>query len=80
MKQLNRRDVATLVTQAGLALVEIDKPRSSHYHVRAARPDGVTALFVLPSTPSDPRGLKNKLADLKRFARGDYNPILERTR
>ena len=79
MKALTRKDVAKLVADAGLVLASVEVPRSCHYHVRATRPDGLTAMFVLPSTPSDWRGLKNKLAELKRFARGDYTPIQQRS-
>lgn len=75
---LSRRDIAKLIEPTGLALVGLDRPRSSHYHLTLRRADGVAAMFILPSTPSDWRGLKNKVAELKRFARGDYNPIMQR--
>lgn len=80
MAQLSPRDVRRLIDETGCSLVSLDKPRTGHYHLRVARPDGLVATFILPSTPSDCRGLLNKTAELRRFARGHYNPITERTR
>lgn len=79
MAQLSPRDVRRLIEGVGLVLVSLGKPRAGHYHVRLARADGTEAMFVLPSTPSDCRGLLNRTAELRRFARGQYNPITERT-
>lgn len=78
MTVLSRKDVAKLVEEAGLVLASLHQPRRCHYHLHATRQDGLTAMFVLPSTPGDWRGLKNEVAKLKRFARGDYNPITPR--
>lgn len=78
MTILSRRDVQRLVGDTGLSLVSLDKPRSSHYHLLVTRADGTTAMFVLPSSPSDKRGLLNILSRLKGFAKGTYNPITER--
>jgi len=75
---LSRRQVQQLVEEAGLVLAGLDRPRSSHYHLHVTRSDGTTAMFVLPGSPGDCRGIKNELARLKRFARGDFNPITPR--
>lgn len=75
---LNRRDAQRLVEGAGLRLVSLDLARAGHPHARVARQDGLEATFVLPGSPSDKRSLANLSSLLRRFARGVYNPILER--
>lgn len=80
MARLSPRDVRRLIEETGCALVCLEKPRTGHYHALVSRPDGVQASFILPGTPSDCRGLLNKAAELRRFARGHYNPITKRTR
>jgi hypothetical protein len=69
-----------LVEAAGLAVVSVNVPRSGHVKVQVARSDNTTALFVFAGSPSDKRAAQNNLCRLKRFARGDYNPITERTK
>lgn len=68
-----------LIAAAGLTVVSVDVPRSGHVKARVQRADGHTALFVFAGSPSDKRASMNNLCRLKRFARGDFNPILERT-
>lgn len=68
-----------LVEAAGLTAVSTDVPRSGHVKVKVQRADGQTALFVFAGSASDRRAAQNNLCRLKRFARGDFNPILERT-
>lgn len=75
---LTERRVRQVVEDAGLILSAINKPRSGHYHLRVVRPDGFSAMFVMASTASDTRSLLNETARLRRFARGDFNPIKER--
>jgi hypothetical protein len=76
---LTERRVRQVVEDAGLILSAINKPRSGHYHLRVTRPDGFTAMFVMASTAGDSRALLNETARLRRFARGAFNPIQERT-
>ena len=67
-----------LVDAAGLSIQELDVPRSGHVKVIVQRADGTTALFVFAGSASDRRAFQNNLCRLRRFARGDYNPIQER--
>jgi len=68
-----------LVNSAGLQIVEVCTSGSSHIKARLQRPaDGQCANFYFASSPSERRGFNNKLAELKRFARGEYNPITRR--
>ena len=68
-----------LVEAAGLAVVSVNVPRSGHVKVWVMRPDQATAMFIFAGSPSDKRAAQNNLCRLKRFARGDFNPITERT-
>lgn len=68
-----------LVRGAGLELVEFCISGGSHIKARLRRPaDGQCANFFFANSPSEQRGFNNKLAELRRFARGEYNPITRR--
>lgn len=71
----NQKQVARdLVAAAGLDVRSMTKSGSGHIKVEVAAPDGRTTLAYFANTPSDYRGNRNKLADLRRFARGDVSP------
>lgn len=70
--------ILSLTRSAGLTIVECCKTGHSHIKARLQRPDGVQANFFFASTPSEKRGFNNKLAELRRFARGEYNPVTQR--
>lgn len=80
MAAITPRDASRIVQDAGLQLVSQDRAGSNHIRIRVQRPDGHVATFILPSSPSDCRALKNESARLRRFARGDFNPIMERSK
>ncbi len=67
-----------LVDAAGLSVVSVDVPRSGHVKIVVMRSDQNTALFVFAGSASDKRSAQNNLCRLKRFARGDFNPIVQR--
>ena len=68
-----------LVSSAGLELVQTTVSGGTHIKARLRRPtDGQCANFFFAGTPSEKRGFNNKLAELRRFARGEYNPIAQR--
>lgn len=68
-----------LVSSAGLRIVEVSTTGGTHIKARLQRPaDGQCANFFFAGTPSEKRGFNNKLAELRRFARGEYNPIAAR--
>lgn len=68
-----------LVSGAGLRIVEVTVSGKTHIKARLQRPaDGQCANFFFAGTPSGKRGFNNKLAELRRFARGEYNPIAPR--
>ena len=58
-----------LAESAGLKVERVDRGR--HLKLRVVAEDGRKATFIAPVSPSDHRGTKNKLAQLRRFARGD---------
>lgn len=68
-----------LISAAGLVLVDLAVARSGHVKAHVQRADGATALFVFAGSPSDVRASQNNLCRLRRFARGDFNPIVERS-
>jgi hypothetical protein len=68
----------SLTRNAGLTIVDVRVTGSSHVKARLQRPDGREANFFFAGTPSDKRGFNNKLAELRRFASGEYNPISRR--
>lgn len=70
--------VLSLTRTAGLTIVQCCKTGSSHIKARLQRPDGAQANFIFAGSPSEKRGFNNKLAELRRFARGEYNPIARR--
>lgn len=67
-----------LVEAAGLVVIDCDVPRSGHIKAHVRRDDGSTALFIFAGSPSDVRASQNNLSRLRRFARGDFNPVQER--
>lgn len=67
-----------LTRTAGLSIVTVCITGGTHVKARLQRPDGLQANFIFAGSPSERRGFNNKLAELKRFARGEYNPITRR--
>lgn len=65
------RVVRELTKQAGLELLEIHINGSGHFCGTVRANDGRTMKTVFAESPSDWRGYKNKLAVLRRFARGE---------
>lgn len=72
--------VLDLVSIAGLRIVDVKMTGGTHIKARLQREDGFTANFIFANSPSEKRGFHNKLADLRRFARGEYNPITPRSK
>lgn len=68
------REVCKLVEKAGLKVLEIGISGGCHIRMRVQRADGQTCLAFAPLTPSDRRGAKNKLSELRRFATGRTDP------
>lgn len=68
----------SLTREAGLTIVECHVSGGSHIKARLQRTDGCQANFFFAGTPGEKRGFNNKLAELRRFARGEYNPIARR--
>lgn len=69
----------SLVQGAGLEIIEVCISGGSHIKARLRRPaDGQCANFFFASSPSEQRGFNNKLAELRRFARCEFNPITRR--
>lgn len=70
MKALKFREVEQMIEAAGLQVISME--RNGHIKARVRRAsDGRESLQVFPSTPSDYRGLKNRVASLRRFAKGE---------
>ena len=61
-------DIREMVERNGLALVSV--VRNNHFKARVRRADGKESLQVFPCSVSDRRGLANREAALRRFARG----------
>lgn len=70
--------VQSLAKGAGLTIVSLCISGGSHIKARLQRSDGGQANFFFAGTPGEKRGFNNKLAELRRFARGEYNPIARR--
>lgn len=68
------REVRKLAKTAGLEVVECRISGGNHIRMVVRRKDGETCLSFSPLSPSDVRGRKNKLAELRRFASGINNP------
>lgn len=60
-----------MIEGAGLAVDRIVQGKHFKFYVRA--PDGEPHVFIAPRTGSDWRGDKNKLAQLRLFARQHIN-------
>lgn len=71
-------DARQLVESEGLTVVDIARTRAMHIRVRVKNEAGACANFFMASTPSDWRGARNIRADLRRFAKGLFNPIADR--
>ena len=54
----------------GLTVAKTEPTCSGHIRIEARNNLGQEAFFICPSTPSDHRGLMNKRAEFRRFARG----------
>ena len=68
MAHFNTRKLREMVEACGLTLVgepEVGK----HYKFRVRAPDGRETQQTCPVTPSDQRGMQNKMAGLRRFAK-----------
>ena len=74
------REVKKLVEAAGLTLVSIAHSGGNHIKAVVQNHDGGQFITFHPLTPSDRRGEKNKLAELRRFARGILSPIQSRSK
>lgn len=68
------REACKLAEKAGLKVLEVGLSGGNHIRLRLQRADGATFLSFAPLSPSDYRGVKNKLAELRRFASGKDNP------
>lgn len=62
------RDVREIVERNGLTLVSLERTR--HIKARVRRADGRETLQIFACSASDHRGLANREAALRRFARG----------
>jgi hypothetical protein len=70
------REIRALVKQAGLVVVLMNVSGGGHYKAVLQNAAGIRAIHVFPATGSDWRGAKNRLADLRRFARATDNAEL----
>lgn len=64
-----------LAQEAGLTIERVVRGR--HIKLCCVSEDGRRATFIAPVSPGDFRALKNKLAHMRRFARGasaDHDP------
>jgi hypothetical protein len=68
------REARQLADKAGLKVLEFGLSGGNHIRMRLQRDDGETLLSFAPLSPSDHRGNKNKLAELRRFAAGKESP------
>ena len=68
------REIRELVKKAGLQLLELRLSGGSHIRMVVRRDDGEQCVTFSALTPSDHRGAKNKLGELRRFASGMANP------
>ena len=59
--------------EAGLELLDVENRGSGHYCCTYRRSDGFVFKHFCPKTTSDHRSAKNRLARLKRVARGISN-------
>jgi hypothetical protein len=65
-----KKDILSLISQAGLEVVEEPKvSNGAHVVVVVRNKKGRQRKFFMPSTPSDKRGQRNMLAEFRRFAR-----------
>lgn len=67
-----------VIAAAGLEAVDLTVSGGSHIRATIRRPDGETVVSFFAMSPSDHRGQLNKLSELRRFARGAFNPITRR--
>jgi len=51
---------------------DFELEQGKHYKLRWTMPDGRKGRLILPRSPSDPRGIKNTLSDVRRFLRGGH--------
>lgn len=77
MKSSQKQAVA-MAKQVGLEVMSVCQSGGSHVKCKLRRADGTEALFFFALTPSDKRAEKNNLCFLRRFARGDYTPVMAR--
>lgn len=63
---MKEREIREMVASAGLSVVDIQRNR--HWKVTVATPSG-TCKVIFPTSVSDYRGLKNKVAHLRNLAR-----------
>lgn len=74
------REVKKLVEAAGLTLVSITHSGGTHLKAIVQNSGGGQFISFHALTPSDHRGEKNKLAELRRYARGVLSPVQSRSK
>ena len=68
------REIKALIERAGLELIEVEMRGSGHLMAWVRAADGRKMPSTFPATASDHRSDLNKLAELRRFARGVEPP------
>ncbi len=74
------REIRELVRKAGLEFVSLTISGGNHIKACVRRADGQAFQTIHPLTPSDHRGERNKLSELRRIAKGIANPIQPRSK
>lgn len=72
------KKIRELVATAGLEIVDCGLTGKSHIKATLRRSDGQCVKWIFPLTPSDFRWAFKSLSDMRRFARGEFNPIMAR--
>ena len=63
-----QKAIREMIEKAGLTVVSIQTTK--HHKARVRRADGTECIQVFSASPSDHRGMLNRQAALRRFARG----------
>jgi hypothetical protein len=66
---MKEREIKAMIADAGLTLLDLKV--NGHFKARVRAPDGREGVQVFSKSPGGGRGLENRRAELRRFARGN---------
>ncbi|MFN3888111.1 MAG: hypothetical protein ACK4MG_14245 [Aquabacterium sp.] len=72
------RDARRMAEAEGVEILEAGLTKGDHIKLRCRNQQGLVANIFMSATPSDFRAAAKRRSQLRRFADGRWNPLMER--